>query len=60
MFFYLLGHNCSNNKNKRPNGSIKMDIRFEALFNSASLGIIVVDKNGINVLSNHFTNKLFG
>jgi PAS domain S-box-containing protein len=43
-----------------PNSSTNKDIRFEALFNSASLGIIVVDKNGIIVLSNHFANKLFG
>ena len=39
--------------------SINKDIRFEALFNSASLGIIVVDKNGKIVLANHFANKLF-
>ncbi len=43
-----------------PNSLMNKDIRFEALFNSASLGIIVVDKNGIIVLSNHFANKLFG
>ncbi len=30
------------------------------MFNSASLGIILVDKNGIIVLSNHFANNLFG
>ena len=36
------------------------DIRFEALFNYASLGIIVVNKNGIIELSNHFANTLFG
>ena len=42
-----------------PNSSINKDIRFEALFNSASLGIIVVDKQGIIVLANHFANKLF-
>ncbi len=42
-----------------PNNSIDKDIRFEALFNSASLGIIVVDKNGIIVLANHFANELF-
>lgn len=40
--------------------SINKDIRFEALFNSASLGIIVVDNNGIIVLANHFANNLFG
>jgi len=39
--------------------SIIKDIRFEALFNSASLGIIVVDKKGTIVLANHFANKLF-
>lgn len=39
--------------------SINKDIRFEALFNSASLGIIVVDKKGMIVLANHFANKLF-
>ena len=44
---------------KGPNNAINKDIRFEALFNSASLGIIVVDKQGIIVLANHFANKLF-
>ena len=39
--------------------SINKDIRFEALFNSASLGIIVVDKKGTIVLANHFAEKLF-
>jgi PAS domain S-box-containing protein len=39
--------------------SINKDIRFEALFNSASLGIIVVDKKGTIVLANQFANKLF-
>jgi PAS domain S-box-containing protein len=39
--------------------SINKDIRFEALFNSASLGIIVVNKKGTIVLANHFANKLF-
>ena len=42
-----------------PHNSIDTDIRFEALFNSASLGIIVVDKNGVIVLANHFANQLF-
>ena len=42
------------------NNSIDKDIRFEALFNSASMGIIVVDKKGIIVLANHFANELFG
>jgi PAS domain S-box-containing protein len=41
------------------NSSINKDIRFEALFNSASMGIIVVDKEGMIVLANHFANKLF-
>lgn len=36
------------------------DLRFEALFNSASMGIIVVNGNGEIVMSNHFANKLFG
>jgi PAS domain S-box-containing protein len=36
------------------------DIRFEALFNYASLGIIVVNKQGIIEMSNLFANKLFG
>ena len=41
------------------NSSINKDIRFEALFNSASMGIIVVNKEGMIVLANHFANKLF-
>jgi PAS domain S-box-containing protein len=41
------------------NSAVNKDIRFEALFNSASMGIIVVDKKGIIVLANHFANKLF-
>ncbi|MBP6145061.1 MAG: PAS domain S-box protein, partial [Sediminibacterium sp.] len=36
------------------------DLRFEALFNSASMGIIVVNGKGDIVMSNHFANKLFG
>ncbi len=36
------------------------DLRFEALFNSASMGIIVVNGQGDIVMSNHFANKLFG
>ncbi len=36
------------------------DLRFEALFNSASMGIIVVNGSGEIVMSNHFANKLFG
>ncbi len=42
------------------NSSMNQDIRFEALFNSASMGIIVVNKQGIIVMSNHFANNLFG
>lgn len=45
---------------QRLENAINKDIRFEALFNSASLGIIVVDKKGIIVLANHFANTLFG
>lgn len=36
------------------------DLRFEALFNSASMGIIVVNGNGDIAMSNHYANKLFG
>lgn len=36
------------------------DLRFEALFNSASMGIIVVNGLGEIVMSNHFANNLFG
>lgn len=36
------------------------DLRFEALFNSASMGIIVVNGSGDIVMSNHYANKLFG
>lgn len=39
--------------------SLNKDIRFEALFNSASLGIIVVNEQGTIVLANHFANTLF-
>jgi PAS domain S-box-containing protein len=42
-----------------PNSSLNKDIRFEALFNSASLGIIVVDKSGTIVMANNFANQLF-
>ena len=44
---------------QETNNSINKDIRFEALFNSASLGIIVVNKQGTIVLANHFANTLF-
>ena len=40
--------------------SLNKDIRFEALFNYASLGIIVVNEKGIIVLANDFANTLFG
>ncbi len=36
------------------------DLRFEALFNSASMGIIVVNGLSDIVMSNHFANQLFG
>ena len=41
------------------NSSLNKDIRFEALFNSASLGIIVVNKAGTIVMANNFANQLF-
>ena len=41
------------------NRSFNQDNRFEALFNSASLGIIVVDKSGKIILANNFANQLF-
>jgi len=44
---------------KQNDISLNNDIRFEALFNSASLGIIVVNSNGIIVLANQFANQLF-
>ena len=44
---------------KQKDISLNNDIRFEALFNSASLGIIVVNKKGVIVLANHFANQLF-
>ena len=44
---------------KQSDISLNNDIRFEALFNSASLGIIVVNKKGVIVLANHFANQLF-
>lgn len=45
---------------QRPDNAMNKDVRFEALFNSASLGIIVVDKKGTIVMSNHYANDLFG
>jgi PAS domain S-box-containing protein len=44
----------SNNSN-----SIDINIKFEALFNSASMAIIVVDKQGVIALANPFANTLF-
>lgn len=44
---------------KQSDISLNNDIRFEALFNSASLGIIVVNNKGVIVLANHFANQLF-
>jgi len=35
------------------------DIKFEALFNSASMAIIVVDKQGLIVMANDYANTLF-
>lgn len=35
------------------------DRKFDALFNSASIGIIVVDSNGIIVMANQFAHTLF-
>ena len=35
------------------------DIKFEALFNSASMAIIVVDKQGVIVMANDYANNLF-
>jgi PAS domain S-box-containing protein len=44
--------------NKNPN-SKNNDIKFEALFNSASMAIIVVDKHGKIVMANDYANNLF-
>jgi PAS domain S-box-containing protein len=44
------------NKSKQNNPT---DIRFEALFNSASIGIIVVDAHGMIVMANDFANTQF-
>jgi PAS domain S-box-containing protein len=35
------------------------DLRFDAFFNSASIGIIVVNSKGTVVMANHFAHKLF-
>ncbi len=44
------------NKSQQNNPT---DIRFEALFNSASIGIIVVDAHGMIVMANDFANTQF-
>ena len=38
---------------------INNDIKFEALFNSASMAIIVVDKHGVIIMANDYANTLF-
>ena len=47
-----------------PNGNVVKpiikDIRFDALFQSASMGIILVNAHGIIVMANPFSNNLFG
>jgi PAS domain S-box-containing protein len=45
-------------ENKAPITS-KVDNRFEALFNSASMAIIVVDSKGVINMANPFANTLF-
>ena len=45
-------------ENKAPIQS-KIDNRFEALFNSASMAIIVVDSKGVINMANPFANTLF-
>ena len=45
-------------ENKAPISS-KIDNRFEALFNSASMAIIVVDSKGVINMANPFANTLF-
>jgi len=45
-------------QNKAPISS-KIDNRFEALFNSASMAIIVVDNKGVINMANPFANTLF-
>ena len=39
--------------------AINKDLRFDAFFNSASIGIIVVNQSGIIVMANTFAHKLF-
>jgi PAS domain S-box-containing protein len=43
----------------KDSNSKNNDIKFEALFNSASMAIIVVDKHGVIVMANHYANNLF-
>ena len=47
-----------------PNGNvikpIIKDLRFDALFQSASMGIILVNAHGVIVMANPFSNNLFG
>ena len=45
-------------QNKAPITS-KVDNRFEALFNSASMAIIVVDSKGVIAMANNYANTLF-
>lgn len=45
-------------QNKAPIIS-KVDNRFEALFNSASMAIIVVDSKGVIAMANQYANTLF-
>jgi len=45
-------------ENKAPFTS-KVDNRFEALFNSASMAIIVVDSKGVIAMANNYANTLF-
>ncbi len=43
----------------KESSSINNDIKFEALFNSASMAIIVIDKQGVIIMANDFANTLF-
>jgi PAS domain S-box-containing protein len=47
------------NNQAQPLDANSQDLRFEAFFNSASIGIIVVNKDGYIVMSNKFANTLF-
>jgi PAS domain S-box-containing protein len=50
--------------NSAPNGNVVKpiikDLRFDALFQSASMGIILVNAHGVIVMANPFSNNLFG